>query len=244
MRDAAGEAREGGARLRDGFKHVDVWIFDLDNTLYPADCNLFRQIDGRMADFIRIRLDVDHAAARRIQKDYYVRYGTTLAGLMREHGVDPHDFMDHVHDIDLSPVPEHPELAARIDALPGRKYIFTNGSVAHAENVARKIGVIDCFDDVFDIARAGFTPKPHLETYRRFVDYCGVDPAGATMFEDLAHNLEAPHALGMKTVLVRAEADWFDDEPDAKRPARPGDALGAHIHHVTDDLASFLGRVI
>ncbi|MGF1545312.1 MAG: pyrimidine 5'-nucleotidase [Parvularculaceae bacterium] len=233
-------AGRGAPRAFDGVEH---WIFDLDNTLYPAHCRLFAQIDRRMADFIAQRLGVDEPEARRVQKDYYARYGTTLAGLMLEYAVAPHDFMAYVHDIDVSVVPPNPELAARIDALPGRKYVFTNGSVAHAENVARRVGVAHCFDDVFDIAAADWTPKPQAATYAKFVERCGVAPARAAMFEDLARNLEAPAALGMTTVLVQCDAAWFADEPAGRRPARPGDPQPDHVHHATEDLAAFLGDI-
>lgn len=221
--------------------HVEAWVFDLDNTLYPADCNLFRQIDARMAEFIRLRLGVDEAEARRLQKGFYVRYGTTLAGLMREHAVRPEDFLGYVHDIDLSVVPANADLAALIAGLPGRKFVFTNGSVRHAERVMSRLGFLDPFDAIFDIAAADYLPKPHAATYERFMDACGVDAKEAAMFDDLAHNLEAAYGLGMTTVLVSSAAEWIADEPAEKRPGRPGDRH-AHVHHVTDDLTAFLAR--
>ncbi|MGD9800531.1 MAG: pyrimidine 5'-nucleotidase [Parvularculaceae bacterium] len=224
-------------------KHVESWVFDLDNTLYPAECHLFAQIDARMADFIRRRLNVGHDEARRLQKHYYVKYGTTLAGLMAEHGVAPDEFLSYVHDIDRSVVPEDAVLRMAIAALPGRRFVFTNGSVHHAEQTLSRIGLEGLFDDIFDIRAAEWTPKPHRETYEKFLTATRVRPRESAMFEDLAHNLEAAHALGMTTVLVRQDATWFADEPANKRPARPGDALGAHVHHVTDDLAAFLSMV-
>lgn len=224
-------------------RHVESWVFDLDNTLYPAECHLFAQIDARMADFIRETLGVDHAEARRLQKHYYVKYGTTLAGLMAEHGAAPDEFLAFVHEIDHSVVPENRSLRAAITSLPGRRYIFTNGSVSHAEKTLARIGLQGLFDDIFDIRAAEWTPKPHLKTYERFLAAHRVRPREAAMFDDLAHNLEAAHALGMTTVLVCQEAAWFADEPADKRPARPGDAQGAHVDHVTDDLAAFLGMI-
>ena len=223
------------------FSHVSTWVFDLDNTLYPAHCNLFKQIDTRMTQFIQDRFDIPHEKARFIQKDYYARYGTTLSGLMKEHSVAPEDFMDFVHDIDLQAVDENETLAAIISSLPGEKYIFTNGSVKHADNVVGKLGLAGLFDDVFDIAAAGFTPKPHRETYEKFIKRHQVSPNEAAMFEDLAHNLEAAHALGMTTVLVTSQAAWLDDEPIEKRPAKPDD-VHDHVHHQTDDLTAFLSR--
>ncbi len=220
-------------------RHIDCWVFDLDNTLYAAECRLFDEIDARMTAYIKERLAIAHHDARTLQKDYYVRYGTTMAGLMREHGVEPDHFLDYVHDIDLSPISENVALANAINALPGRKYIYTNGSVAHAENVAGALGIFHLFDDVFDIKAADYTPKPHPEPYENFVRRFGITPARATMFEDLAHNLEAPKALGMTTVLVCSDATWLADEPHEKRPARRGETAD-HIDHTTDDLTDFL----
>lgn len=222
-------------------RHVESWIFDLDNTLYPAECHLFAQIDSRMTDFIRETLRVDADEARRLQKHYYVKYGTTLAGLMSEHRVPPDEFLAYVHDIDHSVVPENPALRNSILALPGKRHIFTNGSVAHAEKTLARIGLEGLFSDIFDIRAAEWTPKPHRATYEKFLAATRVRPRESAMFEDLAHNLEAAHALGMTTVLVCQNATWFADEPQDKRPARPGDVHGEHVHHVTDDLAGFLG---
>ncbi|MEQ1930571.1 MAG: pyrimidine 5'-nucleotidase [Parvularculaceae bacterium] len=219
--------------------YVDAWVFDLDNTLYPAECNLFRQIDARMAAFIERRLGVETGAARRLQKDFYVKYGTTLAGLMREHGVKPREFLDYVHDIDLSVVAENRVLASRIAELPGRKFIFTNGSTTHAERVIGRLGFERAFDAIFDIHAADYLPKPHRDTYEKFLARHEIAAPSATMFEDIAHNLEAAHALGMTTVLVASEAPWIADEPADKRPAHPADRFD-HVHHVTDDLTAFL----
>lgn len=219
--------------------HIDNWVFDLDNTLYAAECQLFAQIDARMVAFIKDRLTLDHAAARRLQKDYYVTFGTTMSGLMHEHAVCPDEFMEYVHDIDLAPISENPALAKALKALPGRKFIYTNGSVKHAENVAGALGILDQFDEIFDIKAAGYTPKPQRAPYEQFLSAHKINPRRAAMFEDLIQNLEAPHALGMTTVLVHSDAAWLDDEPQAKRPARPGESA-PHIHYVTDDLTRFL----
>lgn len=214
----------------------EAWIFDLDNTLYPAECDLFAQVDQRMGAFIAEYLDVSLVDARKVQKDYYYRYGTTLAGLMKEHGLQPERFLHYVHDIDLAPVAPSPALAAALDALDGRKFIFTNGSRDHAENVAGKLGVLDRFDGVFDIAASGYVPKPKLDAYERLVDAFAIDPRAAVMFEDLPPNLEMPHALGMSTVLVTSA---YYDHP-AKRALEHTKGLPDHIHYVTDDLVRFL----
>lgn len=226
------------------FDHVCNWVFDLDNTLYPAECHLFKQIDMRMSQFIQRRLLLEPDAARIIQKDYYARYGTTLSGLMHEHKITPDEFLSFVHDIDLTDMPANDDLAAHVRALPGDKYIFTNGSVAHAENVLTKLGFDpSLFVDIFDIRAAEFTPKPHRATYERFLARGKFDPREAAMFEDLAHNLEAAHDLGMRTVLIASGAEWFADEPAHKRPARPGD-VHDHVHHVTDDITGFVGAIV
>jgi putative hydrolase of the HAD superfamily len=220
----------------DAFRHVETWIFDLDNTLYPAKSNLFAQVDQRMGEFIATYLEVVPDEARRIQKDYYRRFGTTLAGLMKMHGVRPQSFLDYVHDIDLSPIAPAPELAAAAAALPGRRFIFTNGSRRHAERVAGRLGLLDLFDDIFDIAASGYIPKPTRHAFELFCAAHNTDPARAAMFEDLPHNLETAHAMGMVTVLVHSA---YDDHP-AQKDIRPGRPLPPHVHHTTDDLAGFL----
>ncbi len=222
-----------------GFERVTEWVFDLDNTLYPADSNLFAQVDRRMGGFIAEFLGVPLDQARRVQKDYYYRYGATLSGLMHEHKLPPEQFLNYVHDIDLSPINAAPELAAAIERLPGRKFIFTNGSVAHATRVSDKLGLTHLFDGVFDICAAGYVPKPKAECYHAFLAAHGVKPGAAAMFEDLPHNLEAPHALGMATVLVRSS---FQDHP-SQRAIESWDFLPAHIHHYTEDLSSFVETI-
>lgn len=224
---------------RPGFEQTRVWVFDLDNTLYPADCNLFAQVDHRMGTFIQNYLGVPYEYARHLQKSYYRQFGTTLAGLMRIHKMEPNAFLEYVHDIDLSPVPEHPQLAAAIEKLPGRKLIFTAGSRRHAENVAGKLGVLHLFDDICDIVATGFIPKEQREAYDRMIRAHGVIPNHAAMFEDMPHNLVAPHQLGMTTVLVHSN---YIDHP-AQLKIRNWSEPPSHIHHMTEDLAQFLSRI-
>lgn len=226
---------QGGSRR--GFERTQVWVFDLDNTLYPADCDLFLQVDQRMGEFIARFLGVPFAYARHLQKTYYRQFGTTLSGLMHVHRMDPKPFLDYVHDIDLTPVREHPELAAAINMLPGRKLIFTNGSRRHAERVAGKLGVLHCFEGIFDICDANYVPKPTASCYDHFCRAHGVEASLSAMFEDIPHNLEAPHALGMTTVLVRANANH--DHP-VQRMIRAWAEPPEHVHHMTFDLAGFL----
>ncbi|MBI2717960.1 MAG: pyrimidine 5'-nucleotidase [Rhizobiales bacterium] len=219
-----------------GFAHVDTWVFDLDNTLYPASCRLFDQIDVKMGEFVASLLKVDFAEAKLRQKRLFYEYGTTLRGLMVEHGVNPDGFLDYVHDIDHSPVPADPRLDAALHGLPGRKLIFTNGTVAHAEKVLARLGVTHHFGDIFDIVHSDFIPKPEMEPYRKFVSDTGIRPESAAMFEDIARNLEAPHALGMTTVLVVAP-----ENRDAEHLNKAtGGIAQPHIHHLTDDLPGFL----
>ncbi len=229
-------ANGGDSEERRGFDRTKVWIFDLDNTLYPADCNLFAQVDRRMGEFIAQRLGVPFEHARHLQKSYYYQFGTTLSGLMQVHKMDPMPFLDYVHDIDLTVVPEHPELRAAIDRLPGRKLIFTNGSRGHAERVAGKVGILDLFEDICSIESCDYIPKPKPEAFDTMVRAHGVDSAEAAMFEDMPHNLEAPHALGMTTVLVHS--DYYDHPVQKKIKAwvEPPE----HVHHMTYDLRGFL----
>jgi putative hydrolase of the HAD superfamily len=218
-----------------GFAHVETWVFDLDNTLYPHHL-LWQQVDDRIRDYIARFLDVGRDEAYRVQKDYYRRYGTSMRGLMTEHGLDPDDFLDFVHEIDHSPLEPNPALGAAIEKLTGRKLILTNGTRKHAEAVTRRLAIHRHFDDVFDIVAAGLEPKPLPQTYDRFLAAHAVDPAKAAMFEDLARNLVVPHALGMTTVLVVPprtrevfRQDWELEGRDA-----------SHVDHVTDDLTAFL----
>jgi putative hydrolase of the HAD superfamily len=219
------------------FSHVDTWIFDLDNTLYPSRCNLFAQVDQRMSAFIADYLRVDPVEARRIQKLYYVEHGTTLNGLMKEHGMKPEAFLDYVHDIDVSMLEANKRLSKAIDRLKGRKLVLTNGSRGHALNVTGQLGLTDHFDEFYGIEALGYAPKPHAAAYDRFLELSGTEPLRAAMFEDIARNLEVPHTLGMTTVWVRPPL-----HPDAARHeklAHEG-ADGPHVHHVTDTLEDFL----
>jgi putative hydrolase of the HAD superfamily len=242
MTDPTPQAGQGGEPVRDlaPFAAVEAWVFDLDNTLYPRHVKLFTQVDDRIRAYVQRLLKVDAVEAHRIQKDYYRRYGTTLRGLMEEHGILPDDFLEYVHDIDHSPVLPDPVLAAAVAALPGRKFIFTNGSRAHAEKVAGRLGFTDHFEDIFDIVRSELLPKPARATYDRFVAETGIDPSRAAMFEDLARNLEVPAVLGMRTVLVLPSAGIRDvlDAWEVEGHDAP------YIDYRTDDLGAFLGDVL
>jgi putative hydrolase of the HAD superfamily len=218
------------------FTHIDTWVFDLDNTLYPHHVNLWQQVDARIRDFVAAYLHVPKDEAFRIQKDYYRRYGTTMRGMMTEHGVRADDYLAYVHEIDHSPLEPNPAMGAAIDKLPGRKLILTNGSTDHAGNVLARLGIAIHFEAVFDIIAAELEPKPAPQTYRRFLDRHGVDPARAAMFEDLARNLVVPHDLGMTTVLVVPDGTREVVREDWELEGR-GEA---HVDHVTDNLTGFL----
>jgi putative hydrolase of the HAD superfamily len=220
---------------REAFAHVDHWIFDLDNTLYSHEAKVWPQVDERITLFLTELFGLDGLSSRALQKYYYQRYGTTLKGLMEEHDVDPDDFLDFAHQIDLSLLDPDPKLGDAIAALPGRKLILTNGSRGHAENVAGKLGILHHFEDIFDIVEAGFRPKPERETYEHFLAKHAVDPGRAAMFEDIEKNLLVPSALGMKTVLI------IPRTPDPFREAWEQAAIEAgHVHYVTNDLTGFL----
>lgn len=212
---------------------TETWLFDLDNTLYPADCDLFAQIDRKMGEFICSLFDVDPVEAKRRQKGFFQSHGTTLRGLMVEHAINPADFLNYVHDIDLSPVPAMPGLRQALDALPGRKLIFTNGTVAHAERVMGRLGIADCFEAVFDIIASDYIPKPQPQPYTKLLAAHGVNPARATMVEDMARNLAPAARLGMATVWVPTRSDW----------AQPGPEEAPHIHHIAPDLTAFLAAI-
>ena len=214
-------------------------MFDLDNTLYPHHLNLWHQVDERIRDYIAKFLDVTHDEAFRLQKDYYKRYGTSMRGLMAEHGLKPDDFLDFVHQIDHSPLEPNPALGAALERLPGRKLILTNGTRRHAEAVMQRLAIHSHFEDVFDIVAAELDPKPLPQTYDRFLARHGVDPKQAAMFEDLARNLSVPHALGMTTVLVIPERtrEVFREGWELEGRDAP------HVDHVTDDLVGFLEAI-
>lgn len=221
------------------FAHVETWVFDLDNTLYPHHLNLWQQVDERIRDYIARYLKVTAEEAFRLQKDYYKRYGTSMRGLMTEHGMEPDDFLDFVHQIDHSPLIPNAALGAAIEVLPGRKLILTNGTRRHADAVLARLELDRHFDDVFDIVAAELEPKPSPQTYDRFLKAHDVDAARAAMFEDLARNLVVPHALGMTTVLVVPEhtREVFREDWELEGREAP------HVDHVTDDLVGFLEAV-
>ena len=217
---------------RPPLKEIETWIFDLDNTLYPASCNLFAQIEMRMEAFICAELATTVEEANALRRRYYQTHGSTLRGLMNEAAVEPRRFLEYVHAIDVTPVAPAPALDAALAALPGRKLIFTNADLYHAARVLDRLGIAAHFDDIFDIHAADYVPKPDHATYAYFVERFGIDARRAAMIEDIAKNLIPAHELGMTTAWVAGGPDWARAEPDAP-----------HVHYVVEDLTEWLTRV-
>ncbi|MCF3973157.1 pyrimidine 5'-nucleotidase [Paracoccus salsus] len=215
------------------FAHVDAWIFDLDNTLYPSEMALFPQIEARMTAYVMRLLKVETADADHLRRDYWRRHGTTLAGLMAEHAIDPLAYLSEVHDIDFTRLEPAPELAAAIAALPGRKIVHTNADSRYARKVLDARG-LDLFEAVYGVEETGFHPKPRRAAFEAVIAHAGIDPTRAAFFEDDPRNLEVPHQLGMQTVLVGAGRQG----PDAHCGTPDG-----HVRHRTDDLVSFLHAI-
>ena len=219
------------------FGHVDTWVFDLDNTLYPAASSIWPKIDDRISRYLADLMGLDGISARALQKFYYQRHGTTLRGLIADHSIDHKHFLDFVHDIDRTSLEPHPALVEAISALPGRKLILTNGSRDHALRTTEQLGFTWTVEDVFDIVAADLVPKPDPATYDKFFAAHAVDPSRAAMFEDLAKNLMVPHDRGMVTVLVVPRGDDHRDAEDSHGRTEP------HVDIVTDDLATLVAAI-
>ena len=225
------------------FRDRTEWVFDLDNTLYPRTSDLFAQIDWKMTDYVAALLDTDKQTARAEQKRMYREHGTTLRGLMSEHGIDPHDFLDKVHDIDYSPVTPNAALGEMIAALPGRAHIFTNGDVPHARRTTDRLGITERFETVFDIVAADLEPKPARAPYEKFLQAAGVDPAKAVMFEDMPRNLSVPHAMGMGTVLVLPTGFSGTDAQAWEHEVERAEEIDFATDHLDDFLADLLEAI-
>ncbi|NVK36231.1 MAG: pyrimidine 5'-nucleotidase [Rhodobacteraceae bacterium] len=217
-------------RKLEAFAHVEHWVFDLDNTLYPAHTDLFSQINVRISEFVSRHLGISEEEAHVKRSAYYHKYGTTLSGLMAEHEIDPAAYLAHAHDIDYSKVARAPDLNKVLADLPGKKYVFTNGDLPHAQRTLSALGIEGHFEEVFDIVAADLVPKPHPDAYSMFLEQTGVVPSKAAMFEDLGKNLIVPKSLEMQTVHI---------VPDALQHV-PDDAHHGSIDYITDDLALFL----
>ena len=208
---------------------IETWIFDLDNTLYPASCRLFDQVQQRMNEYICDRLSVSPDQAAELRRTYFREYGTTMNGLMQVHNIDPHDFLAFVHDVDLACVPPDPALLAVLEGLRGRKIVHTNGSVRHAERLLDHLGLSGSFSGIVDIVAADFAPKPALAGYHLLLRRHAVAAETALMVEDIARNLAPAAQLGMTTAWLRSGLDWAMSDAD-----------GDYIHHIVDELVGFL----
>ncbi len=207
----------------------DVFVFDLDNTLYPAESNLFSQVDVKIGEYVQNLLSLDPVAARKIQKGYLLEHGTTLGGLMANHSIDPQHYLDSVHDIDLSPIADDPALRKTLQSLDGRRLVFTNADLPYAERVLNRLGIADLFEGIFDIHAAELAPKPKPHVYDLFLRRYGVDPKRAIMFEDMVRNLIPAHGLGMATVWINTGSVWGEADYDA-----------AKVHAETNSLHGWL----
>lgn len=220
---------------RPDLSHIDHWVFDLDDTLYPSDAPVMTQVSARMTDYVARLLNLPHAEAQRVQKSYWREYGTTLHGLMANHPLDIREYLDFVHDIDHSVIPANPELIRQLTALPGKRLVYTNGSLKHAENVLTHLGIDHLFDDIFDVEAAGFTPKPHRAGFDRFAAHFQLPVPRSVLFEDSVRNLKTAHEMGFTTVLIRAKEGLRTEDHIA-----PGDRP-EHVHFAADCLTTFLG---
>ncbi|MBT3600110.1 MAG: pyrimidine 5'-nucleotidase [Candidatus Pelagibacter sp.] len=212
--------------------NINYWIFDLDNTLYSGQTEVFSEVDKKMSAFISKKMNVDLIKAKEIQKKYFYEYGTTLSGLMKQDSIDPHEFLEFVHDIDISWLPKDLKLKDELIKIKEKKFIFTNGSHAHVENVTKQLGIDGLFDGAFDIVDANFVPKPHIDPYKKIIDKFKIEPTKSILIEDIAHNLEQAKNLGMKTCWLENEEAFA--KKDADKP---------YIDYKIKNLPSFLQKI-
>jgi len=208
------------------FSHIDTWVFDLDNTLYDAETHIFPRVTVRMREFIIDLLQVSTQEADTLRQQYFKKYGTSMRGLMIEHGVDPDHFLDSVHDIDITDVPQCDITVQKLAHLPGKKIIFTNAPRRYAHALTRQLGIDHHFDHLFAVEDAAYLPKPHIDPYHEVIKRFGINPATACMFEDMAVNLVPAHDLGMTTVWIHGKEDAGADHP--------------HVHHRYKKLSDWL----
>ena len=213
-------------------KNIKYWLFDLDNTLYSGATKVFDQVDKRMSEFISTKLNISKEEAKKIQKNYFIEYNTTLNGMIKNHKINAIEFLDYVHDIDLSFLKQDTALEKQIEKIKGKKIIFTNGSRSHAENVTKRLGIERLFDDIFDIVSADFIPKPSLVTYKKLIEKYKIEPQYCIFIEDIARNLKPAHELGMKTVWIVNKEPWAAEFSDSN-----------FINYRTDELTKFLQEI-
>jgi putative hydrolase of the HAD superfamily len=211
---------------------IKYWLFDLDNTLYSGNTKVFDQVDKKMSFFISKKLNVSIDEAKKIQKNYFHEYNTTLNGMIKNHAIDANEFLEFVHDVNLDFLKENKPLEQEITKLKGKKFIFTNGSKAHAANVTKRIGIEKLFDGVFDIVESDFIPKPSIEPYKKIIEKYKIEPQYSIFIEDIARNLKPAHELGMKTVWIKNDEPWAAKFSDSD-----------FINYKTDNLAKFLKEI-
>ncbi len=214
------------------FNSIKYWIFDLDNTLYSGKTKVFEQVDKRMSKYISDKLNISMEEAKKIQKNYFHKYNTTLNGMIKNHKIDPNEFLEFVHDINIDFLQKDPALAEEIEKLDGKKIIFTNGSRKHAINVSTKIGIEQLFDDIFDIVDAEFIPKPLLEPYKKLVKKHKIDPKLCVLVEDIARNLKPAYEMGMKTIWIENDEPWASKFSDSE-----------FVNYRTNNLSEFLKKI-
>ena len=214
------------------FNTINCWIFDLDNTLYSGKTKVFEQVDKKMSKYISDKLNVGVEEAKKIQKNYFYEYNTTLNGMIKNHKINPDEFLDFVHDINIDFLQKDPALAKEIENLNGKKIIFTNGSRKHAINVTKQIGIDQLFDDIFDIVDAEFIPKPSMEPYKKLVKKHKIDPKLCVLVEDIARNLKPAYEMGMKTVWIENDEPWASKFSDSE-----------FVNYKTNNLSEFLKKI-
>jgi len=214
------------------FNSIKCWIFDLDNTLYSGKTKVFEQVDKRMSKYISNKLNISVEEAKKVQKNYFYKYNTTLNGMIKNHKIDPDEFLEFVHDINIDFLQKDPVLGKEIEKLDGKKIIFTNGSRKHAINVSKQIGIDQLFDDIFDIVDAEFIPKPLLQPYKKLVKKHKIDPKLCVLVEDIARNLKPAYEMGMKTVWIENDEPWASKFSDSE-----------FVNYRTNNLSEFLKKI-
>jgi len=214
------------------FKSIKYWIFDLDNTLYSGKTKVFEQVDKKMSKYISNKLNITVEEAKKIQKNYFHEYNTTLNGMIKNHKIDPDEFLEYVHDIDIDFLEKDLKLVKEMERLEGKKIIFTNGSRKHAINVTKRIGIDQCFDGIFDIVNSNFVPKPLIEPYKKLVEKHKIDPKLSVLVEDIARNLKPAYEMGMKTVWIENDESWAKEFSDSN-----------FINYKTNNLSEFIKKI-
>jgi len=214
------------------FQLIKNWIFDLDNTLYSAKTKVFDQVEKRMTQYVSNKLDVSMDKAKKIQKDYFHEYNTTLNGMIKNHKIDANEFLEFVHNIDIDFLKKDLKLSEELKKLGGKKMIFTNGPKKHALNITRKIGIDQHFDDIFDIVDSNFVPKPIMKPYKKLIEKHKIDPNLCVFVEDIARNLKPAYEMGMTTVWIENDEPWAKEFSDCN-----------FINYKTNNLAEFLKKV-